>query len=597
MHRGIETMKSQFNELAQKSAKVAYFSMEIALDNELPTYSGGLGVLAGDTLRAAADMGLPVCAVTLLYRKGYFKQSIDPSGKQIEHVVQWNPDELLEQLPARVVVTIEGKQVQVRAYRYLIKGVKGHLVPVYFLDSALESNDPEHQKLCDQLYGGDEHYRLCQEALLGLGGVAMLEALGLPPVMDLHRSKVPVGHFLSAEKGLEVYHMNEGHAALLTMALLHRAPQQDPAWVKERCVFTTHTPVPAGHDTFPVALAEKVLGQDMVKSLVGFEVCPQERLNMSELAIHFSRFVNGVAKRHAEVSRRMFPGVEIDAITNGVHAVSWTGDAIRDLFDKWCPGWREDNNHLRYACEIPLVDVIEAHKAAKGAFLAEVAKRTGIVLSPEVFTIGFARRAAEYKRADLLFQNLEALANIGRRFPLQIVFAGKAHPKDFGGKKIIERVVAGAESLKEHGIRAVYVENYDLTFGRLVTSGTDLWLNNPVKPLEASGTSGMKAAINGVPSLSTLDGWWVEGCVENLVGWEIKDPADAFGDSKDDGLHRDVAAQSMYELLDQLIIPGFYNDPLWYASIMRHAMALNGPYFNTHRMVLQYLIQAYTRRV
>lgn len=590
-------MKYQFSELAQKSAKVAYFSMEVALDNELPTYSGGLGVLAGDTLRAAADMGLPVCAVTLLYRQGYFKQSIDDKGKQIEHAVKWNPDDLLELLTPVVTIVIEGKKVQVRAYRYLIKGAKGHHVPVYFLDAAWGSNSPEHQKLSEQLYGGDEHYRLCQEALLGLGGVAMLEALGLPPVKDLHHHKNTVGHFSTHESGLEVYHMNEGHAALLTMALLQRAPGHDPAWVKERCVFTTHTPVPAGHDTFPIPLAEKVLGKDMVKSLVEFKVCPHERLNMSELAIHFSRFINGVAKRHAEVSRKMFPGVEIDAITNGVHAVSWTADATRELFDKWCPGWREDNNHLRYACEIPLVDVFEAHKEAKGALLAEVAKRTGIVLSPNVFTIGFARRAAEYKRADLLFHNMEALAQIGRRFPLQVVFAGKAHPKDMGGKKIIERVVNGAENLKEHGIKAVYVENYDMTFGRLITSGADIWLNNPVKPLEASGTSGMKAAINGVPSLSTLDGWWVEGCVENLVGWEIKDPADAFGESKDDGVHRDIAAQSIYELLDQVIIPGFYNDPLWYASIMRNAIALNGPYFNTHRMVLQYLVQAYTRKV
>ncbi len=583
-------MKIEFDEKAQKSARFAYFSMEVALDNELPTYSGGLGVLAGDTLRAAADMAMPVCAVTLLYRQGYFKQSLGPKGHQAEHAVEWRPEDALELLPYTAAITIEGKPVHLRAYRYIIKGAKGHKVPVYFLDTALSSNSPEHQKLSGQLYGGDEHYRLCQEALLGQGGIAMLEALGLPPQKNLDDHKGP---------GIEVFHMNEGHAALLTMALLEKAPKgvQGELWVKARCVFTTHTPVPAGHDTFPVALAEKVLGKGLTKQLIDLKVCPHDRLNMSELAIHFSRFVNGVAKRHAEVSRKMFPGVAIEAITNGVHAVSWTADAIRELFDKWCNGWREDNNYLRYACEIPLVDVFEAHKVAKGALLAEVAKRTGVVLSPNVFTIGFARRAAEYKRADLLFHDIAALANIGRKHPLQIVFAGKAHPKDQGGKKLIERVFAGAELLKEHGIKAVYVENYDMNFGRLITSGADVWLNNPVKPLEASGTSGMKSAINGVPSLSTLDGWWVEGCVENLVGWEIKDPADAFGAAKDDGVHRDIAAQSLYELLDQLIVPGFYNDPLWYAGIMRHAMALNGPYFNTHRMVLQYLVQAYTRRV
>lgn len=551
---------------------VAYFSMEIALDAALPTYSGGLGVLAGDTLRSAADVGLPVVAVSLLYRQGYFRQQLDADGRQTESPIKWNPEDLLTPLSETVSVEVEGRQVKARAWRYLIRGVKGHTVPVYFLDTALAENSAEDQTITDHLYGGDERYRLRQETVLGMGGVLLLKALGVKP---------------------DVYHMNEGHAALLTLALLEHEPA---AAVKERCVFTTHTPVPAGHDTFPVALAESVLGKKRLATLVELGACPNGRLNMSELAIKLSRYVNGVAKRHAEVSRRMFPGVAIEPITNGVHAVSWTADAMRSLFDEHLAGWREDNNHLRYAVEIPLADLKAAHGKAKAALFQEIETRTGVQLSVDAFTIGFARRAAEYKRADLLFHDPKKLAELTQHGPLQIVFGGKAHPRDFGGKKLIEKVHAGAKAVAAAGIKLVYLENYDITLGRLITSGVDLWLNTPVKPLEASGTSGMKAALNGVPSLSTLDGWWVEGLVPGVTGWEIEDPADAFGGAADDGQHRDVAAASIYQLLGSEIMPAYYRVPEKYLGVMRSSIYLNGPFFSTQRMVLQYFTQAYTKR-
>lgn len=551
---------------------VAYFSMEIALDAALPTYSGGLGVLAGDTLRSAADVGLPVVAVSLLYRQGYFRQQLDADGRQTESPIKWNPEDLLTPLSETVSVEVEGRQVKARAWRYLIRGVKGHTVPVYFLDTALAENSAEDQTITDHLYGGDERYRLRQETVLGMGGVLLLKALGVKP---------------------DVYHMNEGHAALLTLALLEHEPA---AAVKERCVFTTHTPVPAGHDTFPVALAESVLGKKRLATLVELGACPNGRLNMSELAIKLSRYVNGVAKRHAEVSRRMFPGVAIEPITNGVHAVSWTADAMRSLFDEHLAGWREDNNHLRYAVEIPLADLKAAHGKAKAALFQEIETRTGVQLSVDAFTIGFARRAAEYKRADLLFHDPKKLAELTQHGPLQIVFGGKAHPRDFGGKKLIEKVHAGAKAVAAAGIKVVYLENYDITLGRLITSGVDLWLNTPVKPLEASGTSGMKAALNGVPSLSTLDGWWVEGLVPGVTGWEIEDPADAFGGAADDGQHRDVAAASIYQLLGSEIMPAYYRVPEKYLGVMRSSIYLNGPFFSTQRMVLQYFTQAYTKR-
>ena len=292
----------------------------------------------------------------------------------------------------------------------------------------------------------------------------------------------------------------------------------------------------------------------------------------------------------------MFPGHAIHAITNGVHAVSWAADAIRDLFDKHLNGWREDNSYLRYACELPLVELMDAHQKAKRELFYAVANRTGVQLDDQVFTIGFARRATEYKRADLLFQSPMRLQAIAAKHPIQVVFAGKAHPKDAGGKALIEKVFAGARALQEAGVRVVYLENYDMELGRLICSGVDLWLNNPVKPLEASGTSGMKAAVNGVPSMSTLDGWWVEGCVHGVTGWEIKDDEYAFGKTKDTGEGRCQAAEHAYRLLEDEILPGYYQDPNWFCQIMRQAIVMNGPYFNTHRMMIQYALDAYVRR-
>jgi starch phosphorylase len=577
--------------------------MEVALDCDLPTYSGGLGVLAGDTLRAAADLGLPVCGVTMLYRQGYFRQALDAKGRQSETPVAWSPAERLTPCAETATVQIEGRDVVLRAWRYDVRGEKGHVVPVYFLDASSSENSAYDRALTDQLYAGDERYRLCQETILGLGGVAFLKKLGLPPAETLDDVASSGG-----APGIDVYHMNEGHAALLTLAVLrHRLGSEDVSrwteadvgFVRERCVFTTHTPVPAGHDTFPVALAEQVLGARAAAALESLEVCPEERLNMSELAIRFSRFVNGVAKRHAEVSRQMFPKVKVEPITNGVHAVSWTADAMRALFDEHLAGWREDNSYLRYAAELPLAALRTAHVAAKAALFEAVERRTGTQLDTATFTLGFARRAAEYKRADLLFQDPATLKRIAAKHPLQIVFAGKAHPRDLGGKQLIEKVFAGAAALQSAGVKVVYLENYDMTLGRLITSGVDVWLNNPVKPLEASGTSGMKAAINGVPSLSTLDGWWVEGLVPDVVGWEIDDDAYAFGGGKqsgDDAKHRAHAAKSIYDTLETKILPLYYDRPDEFARIMRNAIFINGPYFNTHRMVLQYLTQAYTRR-
>ena len=555
---------------------VAYFSMEIALAPDIPTYSGGLGVLAGDTLRSFADLGVPVVAVTLLYRKGYFRQQLDPAGNQTEQPVYWEPAKLLEEMSGRAQVMVEGRPVEIRAWKYTVRGITGETVPVYLLDTDLPENSPQDRALTDHLYGGDNRYRLSQEIVLGFGGLEMLRKLG--------------------HTELEIYHMNEGHSALLALTLLERRLAQsfagrvkkvDMDGVRRMCIFTTHTPVPAGHDQFPRKLVEEVLSPEYVSLLDESEAWHGDALNMTYVALRFSGYVNGVAMRHGEVSRGMFPNYAISAITNGVHAVTWTSQPFQELFDRHLPSWRRDNNYLRYAISIPLDQIRQAHGEAKQALFAEIERAHGVRLDPNVFTIGFARRASTYKRADLLFQNPERLKAIARNVgPIQLVYGGKAHPRDEGGKNLIRSVFGGARAVAD-AIRTVYVENYNWHWGKLITSGVDIWLNNPMRPQEASGTSGMKATLNGIPSFSVLDGWWVEGHVEGVTGWAIGDQ-----DVTSNVAHE---ISDLYDKLERDIVPMFYGSPQRYTEIMRSAIALNASFFNTQRMVMQYVDNAYQR--
>ena len=564
------------NEFGSVSRTIAYFTMDIAIESEIPTYSGGLGILAGDMIRSAADLGVPMVAVTLLHRKGYFEQHLDYQGNQSEGPSHWSPEKLLEALPARASVKVEGREVILRAWRYPIRGVTGRSVPLVFLDADLPENLPEHRSLTDHLYGGDARYRLCQEAILGLGGTAMLRALGY--------------------SDLSVYHMNEGHSALVTLDLLEQAasgmnfpsgfPENQSEAVRRRCVFTTHTPVPAGHDRFDTSLVEQVLGPERAAVLGQMRMLNGE-LNMTELALRFSGFVNGVSLRHREVSRDMFPGHRISAITNGVHALTWTSPPFRDLFDRMIPEWRRDNTYLHYAMALPLADIRAAHGEAKKELLQQVRWLTGAQLDENIFTLGFARRATGYKRGDMLFTDLERVKNIARDAgPLQLIYAGKAHPRDEHGKAIIRRIFEAAAALSEQ-VRVVYLENYDMNLGRLLCAGVDTWLNTPMRPQEASGTSGMKAALNGVPSLSVLDGWWIEGHIENVTGWSIGDAQGTENDSLSE-------ANSLYDKLERIILPLFYRHPEKFAEVMRSAISLNGSFFNTQRMINQYLSCAYT---
>jgi starch phosphorylase len=560
---------------------IAYFSMEIALADDIPTYSGGLGVLAGDTVRSAADGGVPMVAVSLVHRQGCCRQHLDAQGWQTESPMPWRPEALLIEEPVRVTLDLEGRSVAVRAWRHEVAGHDGDTVPVLLLDTDLPDNAEPDRRITDHLYGGDDRYRLRQEAILGIGGVRMLRALGHTA---LHR-----------------FHMNEGHAALLVLELgfeemrrrgLASVTREVAQAVKPQCVFTTHTPVRAGHDKFPLRLVREVIttyGDAFNERAIEF--CLDDVLNMTYLALDNSRYVNGVAKRHGEVTRHMFGQYKIDSITNGVHAAFWAAPSIQAVFDRHITGWRQDNASLRYALGIPNHELRAAHERSKDELAALIEARTGAKFDRHAFTIGFARRATAYKRGDLLFDDVQRLQALNHSAgPIQIVYAGKAHPQDEGGKELIRRIFGHIEALRGQ-IPVVYLADYDMALARRMVAGVDLWLNTPLPPLEASGTSGMKAAINGVPQLSMLDGWWIEGCIEGVTGWAIGgDSATAGNGYADD---RAADAQSLYHTLETVILPLYYREADRYVDVMKNAIALNGSFFNTERMVDQYVRKAY----
>lgn len=556
------------------SAHIAYFSMEIALQPEVHTYSGGLGMLAGDTARSCADLEMPVVFVTLASRKGYLRQEVDADGNQIEHEDPWDVAAWTEPLGALVAVQIEGRGVWVRPWLYRLKGGTGFEVPVIILDTDVEGNAPEDRALTDRLYGGDIAYRLKQEVVLGVGGLRVLRALGFD---------------------ITTYHMNEGHAALLAVELLRdhgqpvtqRRPDEFPydlGRVRQACIFTTHTPVEAGHDRFPYSLVEQVVDgwfdMDHLKLVGG-----KDELNMTHLALYLSGYVNGVAKRHAETSRKMFPGYTVHAVTNGVHAPTWAAPSFAKLFDEYCPDWRHEPELLAQMREPPDDLVWQAHQKAKGALIGKIQEITGKSFDLEVPILGFARRMTGYKRPDLLFTDIDRLRAIGEKTPFQLVLAGKAHPRDQQGKELIRFVLEHARAL-EGVVPIVYLPNYEMAVARYLKPGVDVWLNTPLPPMEASGTSGMKAALNGGLNVSVLDGWWYEACVEGRNGWGIGGA---------DGAARLADAAELYDKLGNVVLPLYYNDRPRWIWMMKRAISEVGSYFNSHRMMRRYAAEAYIR--
>jgi glycogen phosphorylase len=547
---------------------IAYFTMEVALRVEVRTYAGGLGVLAGDTVRSCADLQLPVVFVSLLMRAGYFRQEIDPDGRQIEHADPWEPERWARPLAALSGVRIEDRDVWVRPWLYVHKSDLGFGVPVLLLDTDLEQNDPRDRNLTHYLYGGDEEYRFKQELVLGVGGVRILEALGFQ---------------------IGTYHLNEGHAAFATTELLRRFPrrrrQTDKAeWsydadrVRDLCVFTTHTPVEAGHDRLSYDLVARA-GTDLMPMEALRVFGGGERLNMTRLALNLSGYVNGVAQQHALTARAMFPGFDVRAVTNGVHLGMWAHPAMAALYHAHFPQWMHEPEVLVRADQLPEADVWAAHERAKLDLTGLVRDLTGTQLDPHLPVIGFARRMTGYKRPDLLFGDLERLAAIAARYPFQLVLSGKAHPADRAGKEAIHTIHRAMRALAGR-VPVAFIPNYDMSIAQLLVAGADVWLNTPLPPLEASGTSGMKAAVNGILNLSILDGWWVEGCIEGVTGWSIEDATDA---------------APLYSKLEHVVLPLYDADRARWVWMMKQAISKIACYFNSHRMMRRYAAEAYFR--
>ena len=546
--------------------RVAYFSMEIGLRSDIRTYSGGLGVLAGDTIRSCSDLKIPMVAVTLVNRMGYFQQAISETGEQLEYPDPWEPSEFMRELPDTVEVRIGQRPVRVKTWLYDYQSPAGSLIPILFLDTNVEGNTPEDRQITGHLYGGDDIHRLKQAMVLGIGGVRMLDALNFT---------------------IMKYHMNEGQSSLLAMELL-RQNGMDTNKTRDRCVFTTHTPVAAAFFSFSYETARTLIGDefDMEKIRV---YAGEDRFNTTALALSLSTYINGVARAHMESSSRLFPGYHIRAITNGVHPCTWTSQPFKQLFDRYFRGWVHEPDLLVRIDTVPHEEVRDAHTRAKTALMRYISEKTGTDLNANTLTIGFARRMTAYKRATLIYSDLARLRKVVRRGPIQIVMAGKAHPEDEQGKELIRDIHTVRESLKE-GIEVVFLENYDIDLAKLLTSGVDVWLNTPLPPFEASGTSGMKAAFNGVVNFSVLDGWWVEGWMEGNTGWAIGPAPDVPIGAGD---RRSMELDDLYNKLEYLIIPKFYRETDNWATMMRNSIGKVASHFHTHRMMRRYASEAY----
>jgi starch phosphorylase len=554
---------------------VAYFTMEIGLETDMKTYSGGLGILAGDTMRGFADRGVPAVGVTQLNDLGYCRQELLDDGTQVSHPDEWSPEAFLDPVDVTATVEIEGRDVLIKPWRYVVESETGGEVPVYFLDTDWPENDDEARDVTRRLYGAgrDRRYRLMQEVVLGIGGCRILDALGYD---------------------VDTYHLNEGHASLLTLELL-ASHDPDPSAVRDRCVFTTHTPVPGGHDEFDYWLADAVV-PDLVPDEVLREHAGEESLHTTRLALSLSSYANAVSKRHQTVTHEMFPAHRVDAVTNGVHVPTWVAEPFRALYDEHVPGWRERPKRLRTARRLPVDAFLDAHRREKERFVDYVADQSGVELDPEICTLGFARRAAGYKRADLPFRDPDRLRSIARTVGgIQFVYAGKAFPGDTTGEELIRTVYRNGHDLQDD-VGVVYLEDYDMEMGHRLTAGVDVWLNNPRRPLEACGTSGMKAALNGVPQLGTLDGWWLEGHVEGVTGWAIgPSPDEVTADELDADAEDAIDAGSLYDALERRVLPTYYDDRERWGTIARDAVAFNGAHFSAGRMVDEYVSRAYRR--
>lgn len=557
---------------------VAYFSMEVALSSAMSTYSGGLGVLAGDTLKTFADFEYSALGITLLNEQGYVEQEIDSTGGQISQPEEWNKEEYLTKLPFTIEVPFRSRFVICAVWQYDIIGQSGKTVPVYFLDSNISGNDEYDRTLTSYLYGGDTHYRLCQEQILGLGGIILLEKLGFSP-----------------EK-VRIYHLNEGHASFVGLSLYEQAKKSFPThkiakdYIGSKVAFTTHTPVAAGHDRFLLADVKKVLPANLFK-IIPKEALMEDKLCMTQLSLYFSGVVVGVAKTHEKVTEKMFPEYDVIPVTNGAYHMEWTHPDFKKLYDEYIPEWRHDPSFLRKVMSIPDDKIWATHIKAKRKLVEYINMVSPNKFSVDVCTLGYARRFTSYKRPTLILADLDKLEEkISTIGPLQIIFAGEAHPHDKKAAELIKRIFQKIQKHKGK-VTIVFLEDYDMDLAVKLVAGVDVWLNTPLRKHEASGTSGMKAAFNAIPHLSVLDGWWPEGWIEGITGWSI---GTHLTEAKlDDRASWNLEVTDLYHKLAAEVLPLYYQNRSGFVKVMKYAAALNGSYFNTYRMMREYISKVY----
>ncbi len=612
----------------QRARTIAYFCAEFGIHHSMPIYSGGLGVLAGDHCKEASDLGVPLLGVGILYRGGYFDQRIRLDGWQEDIAVQFDPARTaLEPLhgprgePYLATVRTFGRDVHIRVWRLRVGRV-----PVYLLDSDLDENHEDDRALLSKLYAGGPDLRLRQEWLLGVGGARALRAVGIDPV---------------------VWHANEGHAAFMLVERLREfvaagVPVAEAMrHVRATSVFTTHTPVPAGHDIFSVDQVAECAGpvwEELGMTREAFFALGRHPANssgefhMTALAIRLSRSVNAVSRTHQLVTRRLWAclwpqeplaSVPIGHVTNGVHLATWMSHDIMGILDRRLgAGWaaREADPQLwERVADIADAELWDAHVVQKHALFFRIREEarhaftrrareaallvgSGVLLDPDALTIGFARRFATYKRANLLFHDVERLLSLvtNATRPVQVIFAGKAHPADTPGKQVLQEVYQSTRDPRFEG-RIAFLEDYDLHLAHVLVQGVDLWLNVPREPMEASGTSGMKAALNGVPQLSTLDGWWAEA-FDGTNGWAIGRAPPADGDPEalmHDAADADAqAAEQLYHVLERDVVPAYYerdahNRPVRWLAVMRAAIRVAGAHFTSRRMLQEYVTRYY----
>lgn len=539
---------------------IGYFTAEIGLWSDLKTYSGGLGVLAGDHVKSAADAGIPLVGVTLLYREGYGTQQLDNLGNQTETFPNLDPNQHMTKTSIEFSLNLDNTQIKISVWKVEIEGISGHVVPVYFLDTFHEDNTPEHCSLSGRLYGGDDNTRIRQEYILGVGGVKLFDFI---------------------DEVLSGIHLNEGHCTFALLELLEKGWTRQ--YLSDHTLFTTHTPVPAGHDRFDWDLVRQIIGDKLPQDAIELVKIAGDsengnRCSMSHLAVGLCTSVNAVSKLNAEVASTMFANRVITPITNGVHHMTWTSDSMSTLFDKFIPGWKENPNLLQNANNLPNHELVKFREQARELLRNRVKNDTGVELFKDRLTIGFARRFATYKRANLVFHDLERLTNIGAD-KIQFVFSGKAHPRDNGGKDLIRSIFESASNI-ESTIPVAFLEDYDMQIGLDMTSGVDIWLNNPIRPMEASGTSGMKAAMNGVPNCSILDGWWPEACIHGKNGWAIGSAEDDRNDIRD--------ANNLYNVIENEVLPVWESSIDNWANIMKSSIVASSN-FTGNRMIQDYL--------